>query len=323
LKPVITITNNFPEKAIEKLSAHCELRLNQTETPPTAGQLRQAASQSQAMVTYLTDKIDSSVIDRGTNLKIIANYGAGFNNIDVAHAASKEIWVSNTPGVLHETTADLTWAMLLAAARRIVPADRYAREGKFKGWGAKMFLGADVYGKTLGVIGLGEIGQAVVRRASGFGMQVLYYQRHRLAGETEARLQARFVTLDELLEASDFVTLHVPLTDETRYLIGKKEMQRMKDSAFLIHTSRGKVVDDQALVECLRAGQLAGAALDVYENEPELTRGMQELDNLLLLPHIGSASVETRDRMALLVADNVLDALKGQPPRSLVPGWGK
>jgi len=275
------------------------------------------------MVTYLTDKIDSSVIDRGTNLKIIANYGAGFNNIDVAHAAAKEIWVSNTPGVLHETTADLTWAMLLAAARRIVPADCYAREGKFKGWGAKMFLGADVYGKTLGVIGLGEIGQAVARRASGFGMQVLYYQRRRLAEETEARLQARFVALDELLEASDFVTLHVPLTDETRYLIGKKEMQRMKDSAFLIHTARGKVVDDQALVECLRAGQLAGAALDVYENEPELTRGMQELDNLLLLPHIGSASVETRDRMAMLVADNVLDALKGQLPRSLVPGWGK
>jgi len=275
------------------------------------------------MVTYLTDKIDSSVIDRGTNLKIIANYGAGFNNIDVAHAASKKIWVSNTPGVLHETTADLTWAMLLAAARSIVPADRYAREGKFKGWGAKMFLGADVYGKTLGVIGLGEIGQAVARRASGFGMQVLYYQRRRLDEETEARLQARFVALDELLEASDFVTLHVPLTDETRHLIGKKEMQRMKDSAFLIHTARGKVVDDQALVECLRTGQLAGAALDVYENEPELTRGMQELDNLLLLPHIGSASVETRDRMALLVADNVLDALKGQPPRSLVPGWGK
>ncbi|MCH7623832.1 MAG: D-glycerate dehydrogenase, partial [Nitrospinae bacterium] len=225
------------------------------------------------------------------------------------------------PGVLHETTADLTWAMILGIARWIVPADKYTREGKFKGWQAKLFLGGDVYGKTLGVIGCGEIGRAVARRALGFNMRVLYNQRNRLPEEVEKQLNAEFVSLEDLLTQSDFVTPHVPLTDETRYMIGKEQFAMMKKTACLIHTARGKVVDDRALVDALKAGELAGAALDVYENEPELTDGMTELNNLILLPHIGSASTDTRNRMALLVADNVLDALAGKKPRSLVPGW--
>ena len=279
------------------------------------------AAESEAVITYLSDKIDRSIIDRGAKLKIIANYGAGFNNIDVNYARVKGVWVTNTPGVLHETTADLTWAMILGAARRIVPADRFTREGKFHGWGAKMFLGGDVYGKTLGIVGCGEIGRAVAQRAFGFSMRVLYHQRNRLPQSEEKRLGAEFVSLKQLLQESDFITLHVPLTEETKYMIGKEEIELMKPTACFIHTARGKVVDDKALVEALRERRIAGAALDVYENEPELTDGMTKLDNLLLLPHIGSASVETRDRMALLVVENVLDALAGNTPRNLVPGW--
>lgn len=324
MKPTVTVTNIFPEVALAKLRTRAEVIYNDTGQPLNAAELASRAARSQAMLSYLTDKIDAAVIDAGAgSLKIVANYGAGFNNIDVPRAAQNNIWVSNTPGVLHETTADLTWAMMLGIARRIVESDRFTRENKFHGWMADMFLGGDVYGKTLGVIGCGEIGAAVARRALGFEMNVLYHQRHRLPEAEEKKLNARFVPLEELLRESDFVTLHVPLTDETKYMIGRDQLAMMKPTAYLIHAARGKVVDDQALVDALKAKQIAGAALDVFENEPELTPGMTELDNLVILPHIGSASVETRNTMALLVVDNVFDALDGQTPRTLVPGWHK
>jgi len=319
VKPIVTVTNMFPEAALEKLGPHCDLRTNQTENPPAAQDLKKYASESMVIVTYLTDRIDRDIINCAENLKLIANYGAGFNNIDVAHAVKKGIWVTNTPGVLHETTADLTWAMILGAARRIVPSDRFTRESRFRGWQAKMFLGGDIYGKTLGIIGCGEIGQAVARRASGFNMRVLYCNRNQLPAEKA--LNATYAPLEELLRQSDFVTVHVPLSEQTQHMIGKKQFLMMKPTAYIIHTARGKVVDDQALVEALKEGEIAGAALDVYENEPALTEGMTELENLMLLPHIGSASHETRDRMADLVADNVLDALEGKTPRCLVPSW--
>ncbi|HAX45377.1 MAG TPA: D-glycerate dehydrogenase [Nitrospinaceae bacterium] len=323
MKPIVTVTNIFPQAALDKLAPECDLKTNDSGVSSTAEELGRMVSESDAVISYLTDKIGRDIIDQSTKLKIIANYGAGFNNIDVNYASERGIWVTNTPSVLHETTADLTWAMILGAARRIVPADRFTREGKFKGWSAKMFLGGDVYGKTLGVIGCGEIGRSVVRRASGFNMRVLYHQRNRLPEEEERMLNAEFISLDQLLRESDFITLHVPLTDETEYMIGNDEIALMKKTAYLIHTARGKVIDDYALVAALKEGRLAGAALDVYEDEPELTEGMTELDNLLLLPHIGSASFETRDRMALLVADNVLDALVGKTPRTLVPSYPK
>ena len=323
MKPIVTVTNIFPQAALDKLAPECYLKTNDSGVSSTAEELGRMVSESDAVISYLTDKIGRDIIDQSTKLKIIANYGAGFNNIDVNYASERGIWVTNTPSVLHETTADLTWAMILGAARRIVPADRFTREGKFKGWSAKMFLGGDVYGKTLGVIGCGEIGRSVVRRASGFNMRVLYHQRNRLPEEEERMLNAEFISLDQLLRESDFITLHVPLTDETEYMIGNDEIALMKKTAYLIHTARGKVIDDYALVAALKEGRLAGAALDVYEDEPELTEGMTELDNLLLLPHIGSASFETRDRMALLVADNVLDALVGKTPRTLVPSYPK
>ncbi len=321
--PIVTVTNMFPEAALEKLAPYCDLRTNQTESLPTAEVLKKHVSESVAIVTFLSDKIDQDIIDCGQSLKLIANYGAGFNNIDVAHAAKKGIWVTNTPGVLHETTADLTWAMILGAARRIVPAERFTRENRFKGWQAKMYLGGDVYGKTLGVIGCGAIGSAVARRASGFNMRVLYHNRNRLSEEKERDLNAIYTPLEELLRQSDFVTVHAPLTEATQHMIGKEQFLMMKPTAYFIHASRGKVVDDQALVKALKAGEIAGAALDVYENEPALSQGMTELENLMLLPHIGSASHETRDKMADLVADNVLDALAGKTPSCLVPGWGK
>ena len=320
-RPVVTVTNIFPETALEKLAEFCDLRSNQTHTPPSTEELEKAARDSTILITYLSDKIDRNIIAQGTNLKLIANYGVGFNNIDVASAAKAGIWVSNTPGVLHETTADLAWAMILGSARRIVPADGYTREGKFKGWSADMFLGNDVYGKTLGIIGCGEIGKAVARRAKGFNMRVIYFQRKSLREEEEKTLGVSYTLFSELLKQSDFVTLHIPLNEESHYLIGSDELGLMKKTAYLIHTARGKVMDDQALVDCLREGKIAGAALDVYENEPKLTDGMTELENLMLLPHIGSGTVETRNRMALLVANNVLDALADKTPRSLVPGW--
>ena len=322
MKPNVTVTHNFPEVALEKLRSRAEVFYNDSGNSLSSAELIDRAGKSDAMVSYLTDKIDAGVIDAGgDHLKIIANYGAGFNNIDFAHAQKKNIWVSNTPGVLHETTADLTWAMLLGIARRIVESDRFTREGKFHGWQGDMFLGGDVYGKTLGVIGCGEIGAAVARRALGFDMRVLYHQRTRLSEAEEKKLNARFVSLDELLKESDFITLHVPLTDQTKYMIGSDQLAMMKPTAYLIHAARGKVVDDKALVNALKNNVIAGAALDVYESEPALTEGMTELDNIIVLPHIGSASVATRDTMALLVVDNVFDALDGKTPRTLIPNW--
>ena len=321
MKPIVTVTNVFPQVALDKLSSECDLKINRTSL--TKEELKQKVSGSDAVISYLTDRIDQDIIDRGTKLKIIANYGAGFNNIDVTYASERGIWVTNTPNVLHETTADLTWAMILGAARRIVSADRYTREGKFQGWGAKLFLGGDVHEKTLGIIGLGEIGRSVARRAIGFNMRTLYYQRNRLPKEEEKKLNVEYATFEKILRESDFLTLHVPLTEETEYMIGNDEIALMKKTAYLIHTARGKIIDDYALVAALREGRLAGAALDVYEAEPELTEGMRELDNLMILPHIGSASFETRDKMALLVADNICDALEGKTPRSLVPSYPK
>jgi len=322
MKPNVTVTHNFPEVALEKLRGRAEVYYNDSGNSLSPAELIDRAGKSDAIMSYLTDKIDAAVIDAGgDHLKIIANYGAGFNNIDFAHAQKKNIWVSNTPSVLHETTADLTWAMLLGIARRIVESDCFTREGKFHGWQGDMFLGGDVYGKTLGVIGCGEIGAAVARRALGFDMRVLYHQRTRLSEAEEKKLNARFVSLDELLKESDFVTLHVPLTDATKHMIGRDQLAMMKPTAYLIHAARGKVVDDQALVDALINKSIAGAALDVFENEPALTEGMTDLDNLIVLPHIGSASVATRDTMALLVVDNVFDALDGKTPRTLIPGW--
>ncbi|KAF2957257.1 D-glycerate dehydrogenase [Thermotoga sp. Ku-13t] len=272
-----------------------------------------------ALLCLLTDNIDAEVMDAaGPNLKIIANYAVGYNNIDVEEATRRGIMVTNTPGVLTETTADFAWALLMAIARRIVEADRFVRAGKFRGWEPMLLLGNDVYGATLGVVGFGRIGQAVARRALGFNMKVLYYDSKRAPEEVEKELKATFVDLPTLLRESDFVTLHVPLTKETRYLIGEKELKMMKKEAYLINTARGPVVDEKALVKALKEGWIKGAALDVFENEPEIEPELLTLNNVVLAPHIASGSYATRSKMSIMVAENIIKALSGEVPPNLV-----
>ena len=268
----------------------------------------------EGLLCTITDRIDAEVLDRAPALKVIANYGVGFEHIDVDAATRRGIPVTNTPGVLTETTADLAFALILATARRVVEGDQRVREGKFQYWAPLLFLGQEVSGKTLGIIGMGRIGQAVARRAAGFGMKLLYHSRTRLSPAEEQELRASFQPLETLLREADFVTLHVPLTPHTRHLIGSRELELMKHSAYLINTARGPVVDEAALVAALRQGQIRGAGLDVYEKEPELCPGLADLENVVLLPHVGSATVETRTRMALMAAENLLAGLRGDPP---------
>ena len=283
---------------------------------------------SQELVAQLADadallcvgsRVDRTVLDAvGPRLKIVANWGVGYNNIDADYAAQKGIMVTNTPDVLTETTADLSWAILMAVARRVVEADSYVRAGQFQGFKPFAMLGADVWGKTLGIIGCGRIGQAVGRRAQGFGMRVLYHNRKPLDKETESALGAHYMEIDALLKESDFVSLNVPLTDETHHLIDARRLSLMKPSAFLVNTTRGPVVDEQALLAALREKQIAGAALDVFEKEPAVTPGLTELPNVVLTPHIGSGSWETRTAMADVAVRNIVAALEGQTPPNLV-----
>jgi glyoxylate reductase len=308
----------LPEAALEPLREKHTVVSNQADVLPSRDELIGHLRESDAMLC-VGSRIDKEVLDQiGTRLKIIANWGVGYNNIDAEYAAQKGIMVTNTPDVLTETTADLSWAILMAVARRVVEADKYVRAGKFQGFAPFTMLGADVWGKTIGIVGFGRIGQAVGRRAIGFGMKVLYYNRKRLPVEQEQALQATYADMDTLLAQSDFVSLYVPLTEETRHLIDAKRLSQMKKTAFLVNISRGPVVDEQALLDALRAGTIAGAALDVFEREPQLTPGLTELDNVVLTPHIGSGSWETRTNMAHVSVRNILAALEGQRPPNLV-----
>lgn len=317
-KKRVFITRMLPQPAIDMLKERFDVDIYQEDRAIPREVLLERVKGVDALLPLLTDKIDAEVMDAaGPNLKIIANYAVGYDNIDVEEATRRGIVVTNTPGVLTETTADLAWALLMAIARRIVEADKFTRAGKFKGWGPMMFLGSDVYGKTLGIVGAGRIGTAVAMRSKGFNMKVLYTDVRR--NETlERELGARKVELDELLKEADFISLHVPLTPETHHLIGERELKMMKKTAYLINTSRGPVIDEKALVEALKNGEIAGAALDVFENEPELTPGLAELDNVVLTPHIGSASVETRTRMATLAAENIIAYFEGRRPPTAV-----
>jgi len=284
------------------------------------------------LVSLLTDPIDEEVFDAAPKLRIVSQYAVGYDNIKVEEATKRGIYVTNTPGVLTETVADFTFALMLAVARRVVEADRYVREGKWKvGWHPLMMVGTDVYGATLGIVGLGRIGSAVARRAKGFNMRVIYYDVVRRE-DLEKELGIEYVSLDKLLEESDYVSLHTPLTPQTYHLIGEEQLKKMKKTAFLINTARGKVVDQKALYKALKEGWIAGAGLDVFEQEPiSPDDPLLELDNVVLAPHAASASYETRSRMAEMVADNLIAFLKGEVPPNLVnkdvvnvrpPGFG-
>jgi len=308
----------LPEAPLNVLRAKHTVVINEKATLPTPDELVAHLSDADAMLC-VGSKVDKYVLDHvGPKLKIIANWGVGYNNIDADYAAQKGIMVTNTPDVLTETTADLSWAILMAVARRVVEADAHVRAGKFQGFAPFTMLGADVWGKTIGIVGFGRIGQAVGKRALGFGMKVLYHNRKRLAPETELALSATYADIDTLVRESDFVSLHVPLLDETRHLIDARRLSQMKPSAFLVNVSRGPVVDETALLEALVQKKIAGAALDVFEKEPAVTPGLLELPNVVLTPHIGSGSWETRTNMAHVSVKNLLAALDGKTPPNLV-----
>ncbi|HHW12740.1 MAG TPA: D-glycerate dehydrogenase [Firmicutes bacterium] len=309
----VYVTRRIPQPALDLLSASCEVEVNEEDRVLTKAELISKVKGRDAVLCLLTDTIDAEVLDAAQGVKIFANYAVGYNNIDVEAATKRKIWVSNTPGVLTDTTADLAWALIFAVARRVVEADRFTREGKFKGWAPMLFLGQDVTGKTLGIIGGGRIGEAVGKRAQGFAMKVLYNDIVRNV-EFEKATGATYVDKETLLKEADIISLHVPLLPETRHLIGAHELSLMKPTAILINTARGPVVDEDALVKALKAKQIYGAGLDVFEEEPKVHPGLLELDNVVLLPHIASASMETRTKMGLMAAENILAVMKGQVP---------
>jgi glyoxylate reductase len=277
-----------------------------------------SVADKEGLIPIITDTVDSELLDRAPKLRVVANFGVGYNNIDVNAATERGILVTNTPDVLTDATADLTFALILALARRIVELDALTRRGDFKVWAPMLNLSREVTGKVLGIIGMGRIGRAVARRAVGFGMRVLYYDPRRMDEASDQALTAEQVSLGTLLNKADFVSLHVPLTEETTHLISSRELQLMKKDSYLINVSRGPVVDEKALVAALKAGTIAGAGLDVYENEPALAPGLTDLVNVVLLPHVGSATIETRTKMARLAFENLRAALAGDIPPNLV-----
>lgn len=280
---------------------------------PTADELRRGFAAADAVICTLADRITDDLFTAAARLKIVANYAVGYNNIDVAAATRRGIVVTNTPDVLTDATADLAWALMLAVARRVVEGDRWTRTGTWPGWAPTQMLGADVTEKTLGIIGMGRIGQAVARRAAGFDMRVLYTSRRKLP---HAALYTGWerASIQTVIEQSDFLSLHVPLTDSTRHLIGANELAAMKPGAILINTARGPVVDEAALLAALRSRTIAAAGLDVYEREPDILAGLEELSNVVLLPHLGSATTETRIKMGLICLENIAAVLAGSAP---------
>ncbi|MBB6062295.1 glyoxylate reductase [Thermosipho japonicus] len=312
----VFITYKIPEPGINLLKEKFDVDVYEGERFLTKQEMMERVKEADAVVTQLRDPVDKEFIDAGKKLKIIANYAVGFNNIDVEYAKQKGIYVTNTPDVLTEATADITWALILAVARKIIPADKFTREGKFEGWKPNLFLGYEIYGKTLGIIGMGRIGKAVARRAMGFGMKIIYHNRKR--AEDDYKYNAKYVDLETLLKESDYISINAPLTKETYHLLNKERLSLLKKNAILVNTARGPIVDEKALYELLKDRKIAGAGFDVYENEPEITEGLEKLDNVVLLPHIGSATYETREKMSIMVAENIIDALEGKIPRNLV-----
>jgi len=315
----VYVTRRIPDSGLRKLQAKCEVKVHEGELPPTREELLANVRGIDGLLSLLTDKIDAGIMDAaGGQLKVISNYAVGYNNIDVKAANERGIAIGNTPGVLTETTADCAWALLMACARRIVEADKFLRAGKWKSWEPKLMLGTDVYGKTMGIIGLGRIGTAVARRANGFNMKILA-ATPRIDTPNAREVGAEIVPLERLLKESDFISIHVPLTEDTKGMIGEKELAMMKKGAYLINTARGDVVDEKALIKALKEGRIAGAGLDVYEKEPiEHDNELIKMDNVVAVPHIGSASTETRGSMSDIAAENLLAVLEGRKPVSCV-----
>jgi glyoxylate reductase len=317
-KPKVFLTRELPPKAMERLRKETELEMNKEDRVLTKGEIIQGLRGKDALLCLLTDLIDEEVLSANPDLQVVANYAVGFNNIDVEAATKLGIPVSNTPGVLTETSADLTFALILSVGRRIPESDKYLRTGQWKGWGPLQFLGTDIHGSTLGIIGMGRIGKALVKRAIGFGMEVKYWNRTRLTEEEEKLMGVKFLPFTDLLQEADFISLHVAYNQETHHLISAREFQSMKSTAVLINTSRGAVVDEKALVKALQSGQIWGAGLDVFENEPEVEPELLEMNQVVILPHLGSATIATRTKMAMIAIDNLLAVIQGEPAPNLV-----
>ncbi|TAK03085.1 MAG: D-glycerate dehydrogenase [Candidatus Manganitrophaceae bacterium] len=318
MAPTVFLTRTLPDPIMRELRRRFRLRFNREDRPLSKAEILRGVRKADGLISMLSDAIDREIIEAAPDLRVIANYAVGYNNIDLNAARERGMVVTNTPGVLTETTADLTWALILSVARRIPEAEQFARSGKWTGWAPTQLLGGDVFGKTLGIVGLGRIGQAVARRAAGFEMRVVYTSRRRLPIREEKRFRASFLPLSDLLRESDFVSLHLPLTPESRHLIDRKALRRMKPTAFLINTARGPIIDEEALIEALRNKQIAGAGLDVFENEPAIPRELREIKEAVLLPHVGSASLETRIRMGRIVLENIVAVLTGKKPPNMV-----
>jgi glyoxylate reductase len=318
MKPRVFVSRRIPQEGLDILLAACDVEVNDSDEPLSPAQLVDRVKGHVGILCLLTDDIDDAVLQASPQLKVVANIAVGYDNIDIQAATRRRIMVTNTPGVLDDTTADFTWCLLLASARRLAESERYARAGRYTGWGIMLLCGQDIFRKTLGICGLGRIGRGVAKRATGFEMRILYTDAVQASAEVERELGARFVDKETLFREADFVTLHVPLLPETHHYVSVKELSLMKQTAHLINASRGPVVDELALVQALREHWIAGAGLDVYEHEPQMAPGLAELDNVTLAPHIASASLETRTNMAVMAATNLVDALQGRKPTNIV-----
>jgi glyoxylate/hydroxypyruvate/2-ketogluconate reductase len=320
MKPKILVTREIFDDVLEYLAGHFAVSANQADSPMDPRTLAKNLADKSGVMTTLVDRVDAALLAGCPKLKAVCNIAVGFNNIDLTACSRAGVMATNTPGVLDDSTADFTWALILATARRVVESDAHLRAGGWKGWYLKQFLGLDVHHATLGILGFGRIGRKVARRALGFDMPVLYHSHRRAEAEVERACNAAFVTKEELLARADILSLHVPYAPATHHLIGRAELAMMKPGAILINAARGGVVDDTALVEALAAGRLAAAGLDVFENEPALNPALTGLKNVVLTPHIASSSAATRHAMAMLAARNLVAALTtGNPPNLLNP----
>jgi gluconate 2-dehydrogenase len=318
VKPKLLVTREVFDETLAYLGEHCEVQSNQQDVPLDPETLAQRLKGKEGVMCCLTDRIDDPLLARCSELKVVANIAVGYNNIDLAACTARGVMATNTPGVLDDSTADLAFTLMLATARRLTEVESYIRAGEWTGWRLKQWLGVDVHHATLGIIGMGRIGQVIARRAFGFEMRVIYHNRTRLASEIEQRLGATWVTRDELLALADFVVLQMPYSPQTHHLIGEAELRKMKSSAILINSTRGGVVDDAALVRALKNGTIRAAGLDVFEGEPKLNPGFLELQNVVLAPHIGSSTEATRRAMAMTAAKNAVAALTGGKPPNLL-----
>ncbi|WP_283679747.1 2-hydroxyacid dehydrogenase family protein [Lentilactobacillus sp. Marseille-Q4993] len=316
----VLIAGRIPESAISILKdGGLEIEVfDDSKALITKDELKGKVTDKDFLITPLSTKVDKDIIDAAPNLKLIANYGAGFNNIDTEYAKSKGIPVTNTPKVSTTSTAEVTCGLIVSIAHRIVEGDQLMRTTGFSGWAPLFFLGTELANKTLGIIGMGQIGQAVARRMKAFDMNIIYSGRHPLDSETERELGAKFVSFDELIKTADVVSPHIPATPDTHHMIGAEQFKQMKPTAFLINAARGPVIDETALLDALKNHEIAGAGLDVYEKEPEVADGFKSLKNVILTPHIGNATVEARDAMAEIVAKNTVIASKGGEPNYIV-----